>query len=787
VTITMRHRLRGWLAVNGWDVVIVLVLALLPALFFWRLIAPNPIDRMGITAGDFTDQYYPLRSYAAQQLIDGTWPLWNPMAYAGQPALADIQSGALYPPQMLQAGLLKAMGLDFPLWALELQVILHFSWAAVGAYLLGKALLRQRALADETFLSSSRSRRFVGVAVSLVFTYSGYMTGFPVQQLTILEVSCWLPWVLLALDALAHRVAQRDAGQVRMMGLAGLTLGMALLPGHPQTFLYVVYLAGIFFLWRIYHCWDSAAQDSRIGAYWLRAAGGLAGVFVFALALTAAQWLPTAEFIARSPRADMSYQAVSFGLPLHELVSVLYPGYFGGSPEYVGILPLVLIALALLLGRPRREIVFWAVIGVAALLLAFGGNTFLYALFYLLAPGFKVVRQQERAFLVFAISAAVLAGYGAAVLARSMSEQERVKYDSFRRSLSLVFGVAVVLTFLFYFGWVGGEHRDLFGGALRHHVFGVLLLGGSLVLLSLNTGGAFQRGWGMALLAGWIAFNGFSVNWRFNLAQPQGDAYFAPTPVTAFLQQVDAPQPFRIASGGLLPGGSGASSVYGLQDIIGNTPLHLASLEMFEQVVPEWRRWQLLNVHYVISDRDLTGPGMEAVFVGPSPTDGESPPHTVYRMGDPFPRAWVVHQWEVLPSLDAALQRIGEDSFDLRQMVVLDRDPEMLRGTASLGSEVSVVHYASNRLALHVDAQADGVVIVSEISYPGWRASVDGETVEVLGANGILRGIPVSAGTHEIELWYAPNSFRVGMALSGLAVLALAAAWALDRRCRPRG
>jgi hypothetical protein len=42
------------------DVAIVIFLALLPALFFWRLIAPNPADRMSIPAGDFTEQYYPL-------------------------------------------------------------------------------------------------------------------------------------------------------------------------------------------------------------------------------------------------------------------------------------------------------------------------------------------------------------------------------------------------------------------------------------------------------------------------------------------------------------------------------------------------------------------------------------------------------------------------------------------------------------------------------------------------------------------------------------------------------
>ena len=166
-------------------------------------------------------------------------------------------------------------------------------------------------------------------------------------------------------------------------------------------------------------------------------------------------------------------------------------------------------------------------------------------------------------------------------------------------------------------------------------------------------------------------------------------------------QSEAAPQPFRIAGGGLLPGGSGASSVYGLQDITGNTPLHLASLEQFDQGVPEWRRWQLLNVHYVVSDRDLSGPGLEQAFVAPETVGSETSPQIVYKMGDPFPRAWVVHQWEALPELQAALTRIGEESFDLRQSAVVDRTPDLAAPGPVPGSEAAVVAFSSaDRLTL---------------------------------------------------------------------------------------
>jgi uncharacterized membrane protein YgdD (TMEM256/DUF423 family) len=795
------------------DVVIVVILALLPALFFWRLIAPNPADRMNIPAGDFTEQYYPLRAYAARELSAGRLSLWNPSPYAGQPALADIQSGALYPPQIVEALLLHWLGLGFPVWALELQVIAHFAWAAAGAYLLGQRLARQaakpRALVPGIGIggtkpppgrTATRNARFAGVVVSLVFTYSGYLTGFPVQQVTILEVSAWAPWVLLGMEGLARgwRLETRDIVPfghwrlavrrlvpcVRRWVLAGLVLGLSLLPGHPQTSLYVVYIAIAFYFFIVLFPSSDDRRATSTAGYLLGAVGYMLVAILLGLAVAAAQLLPTLEFIARSPRAGMNYESVSFGLPLHELVSVIYPGYFGGSPEYVGILPMMLIGLALAVGRPRREIAFWTVVGLLAMLLAFGGNTFLYPLFYLLVPGFDAVRHQERAFLIYALSAAVLSGYGASALASALNRVRRGRLRRFERGLRIIFGAGLALTGLFFYGWVGSEHPDLFGGVLRHHVLGLVLLAGSLILLALRPSRALRRPWGMALVAGWIAFNLFSVNWRYNLEQPGATGPFAPTPLTEFLRTqvtpADGSVPLRIASAGLLPGGPGAASVYGLQDITGNTPLHLAAIEAFETQVPEWRRWQLLNVHYVLSERDLDGPGLTRVFPPGDPLpEGQV---RVYAMGDPFPRAWVVHAVEVIPDEEMAQARLSADEFDLRRAAVVAQQPDTsLRGPRD-GSSARVTAFASNEIRIEVDAVANGLLVLSEIYYPGWWASVDGAPAPLIQTDGLLRGVPVPEGQHIVRVWYAPASVRVGLVISVLALVGSVGGWLVANR-----
>jgi len=776
--------IRAALRCNWPDVAIIGLLAALPLLFFWRLVTPNPADVMNVASGDFAEQYYPLRAYAAHELSAGRLPLWNPFVNAGQPALADIQSGVLYPPQLLQVAILSGLGKGFPLGALEWQVILHFSWAAVGAYLLGRRLVAQ----DQHL--SQRNARFAGAVTAVVFTYSGYLTGFPVQQMTILEVSAWLPWVLVALDSLAVRQAQGWDAALPAVAWTALAVGLAWLPGHPQTWLYVVYTGLAFYAWRVVRH-RATTVDVPGWRYFLRAGGALALASVLAGALTAAQWLPTAEFITHSSRADMHYEALSFGLPLAELVTLIYPGYLGGSPAYLGIVPLVLIALAWGLGRPRREVIFWTAIAAVALLLSLGGGSFIYSVFYLLVPGFDAVRHQERAFLVYALAAALLSGYGALVLTRPLSRQRRLTWNCVEQGARRIFTVGLGVTFVFVYGSLATEQRDLFAGVLRHHTFALLLLAVTVVLLALRSRRWLRRPWGMALVVAWIAFNLFSVNWRFNLQPPT--AWFAPTPLTdAVAGHLAAEsEPVRIASGGQLPHGPGAAAIYRFQDIVGNTPLQLADYVEFEARVPEWRRWQLLNVHYVLSDRDLTGPGLRLVF--PSEAISQDASVTrLYAVTDPFPRAWVVYRVEVIVDRDAALRRIAGDDFELRAAAVVDRAIDMqLPASVTAGSSTArVTHFAAGEMIIEVDAGLPGLLVISEIAYPGWQAQVDDAVTPIVTANGVLRGVPVPAGRHQVRLWYDPPTVRLGTLVSGLTVGGGVLAWVIATvrawRSKPR-
>jgi len=499
---------------------------------------------------------------------------------------------------------------------------------------------------------------------------------------------------------------------------------------------------------------------------------GLVGILVLilvAFGLAAVQLLPTLEFIGLSPRAAIDYETASWGLFWHEMVSFLFPGYFGGSPQYVGILPMVLVAMAVLFEWRQRDKVFWIGLGLAAFLLSFGRHTFLYNVFYVLVPGFSRVRNQERVIFLFSFSLAILAGYGATLLVRPIPRVLRHSFQSFYQTLKRLGLAGLALTAFFYYGWLQSVHEgadpNFFTTVLRHHVFNLLLFGGVLLLLALRLCRGASRRWLMALCVGIIAFNLFTINWQFNL-QDATEEHFPQMGLTDSLREELAKgEPFRISTASLLPGAGNAGIVYELYDIAGNSPLHLASLEKFEAQVNERRRWQLLNVAYVFDLRELDREDLEFTYVKRGVR--------TYRVRDAWPHVWAVHEAVVAAGDEETWAILNAPDFDPARRVVLPREPGIaLPGGDTVGSRVDIVEYTPTRISLQADMVANGLLVLSDIYYPGWQARVDGQPVPIYRADYLLRAVPVEAGQHRVEVYYDPPLFKVGLAITILTLLA---------------
>ena len=87
----------------------------------------------------------------------------------------------------------------------------------------------------------------------------------------------------------------------------------------------------------------------------------------------------------------------------------------------------------------------------------------------------------------------------------------------------------------------------------------------------------------------------------------------------------------------------------------------------------------------------------------------------------------------------------------------------------------SITEYAANRIELETATGAPGLLVLSEVYYPAWKAYVDGQPAPVYLADHLLRSVPVPEGEHTVELRYESWTLRVGIAISLVTLATLIA------------
>lgn len=786
------------------DTLAILFLALLPFAWFWPLLAPGDA-RQWFPDGDFVDQFYAFASYETARFAAGELPLWNPFAYAGGPFWADVQAAVAYPPSLAVTLFSAWRWGELPLLALELEAVAHIGLAACLTYLFARHLLRNRPAA---------------LVAALVFGFGGYLTGYPMLQLAVLESNAWLPLALLGVARLAEGMGEPKRPP-RIDPWIALALGMAILAGHPQSALYLIYGVGAYALWRF------RDLPRRL---WLRVMASLAASMALGLGLAAAGWWPALEFLGLSNRAEAYYAMLSNGFPPTELLGLVLPGITHWAPLYLGVLPLLLAVAALLAWGRRgadiarsgasqggRDIPFWAGLGLLALLLSLGRHGFGFDLFYQFAPGFDLFRGQERAAFLAAFALAMLAGAGMALWEREGADgaaADEGDLDPASIGRDLVRGALLLAAFGLTLGFLATP--ELRPPALRL----ALLAGGVAFLVALRSGllgawggsGLRARLWLLAGIA-LILVDLQPALGGINLV-PRAPAELRPGPALAMARET---MPQRVINEDRLPPNVGM--LYGLESIGGASPLRLKRFDALREGLgggpgegqdseAESRLWDLFAVSHLLTWREqLPVPssilieqagaksieragakGAESASGGDS-TDGEPA-----ALGGDFAagpiylhlpewtngRAWRAMRAERIEDDALALERLRDPGFDPLSSVIL-ADGEA-GGGADFKASSSPIGHGPGFSRARTDGSEPGWLVFSEMHYPGWRATVDGEPAPLLRADLALIAVPVPAGAHEVEIRFEAPRVLQGIAISlatGLLLLVLAShgAW----------
>ena len=723
---------------------------------------------------DFVFYFYPLTERVADRLAAGELPLWNPYGCAGIPLLATLQVAAFYPGTWLTLLLPADRAL----------VVLMFLETLLGAGF-AYAFFRARA-----------SSRAAAVAGGFLFVF-GCLLGqsfWPAALSTLL----WLPWLLLCVERLAQ------TWQWRWWIALAAGVALQVLAGFPQYVVYSMYVVGPFAALRLFETLRAGSRDlARAAAVAL----GLAGAVALGAGAAGIQLLPTLELVGESSRAGELTPEKTHYLGAQTSVAGFLRNAIDPSPKniafgyrsdtgYLGIATLLLAVVGFVTGFRSAVVWFWLGIGIAGLVLSqgwIGWTAPLHALYAALPTGgtFRTPERLQLLPLFAAIALAVrgLDAFGAA----------RIPQRTRQAALAAAALFAAIAA-------IGGG-----AGAAWRAVAAIAAIAVMQVFRRQPTRASVAR----ALLVALVVVDGLLAT------APYGSLRALPSEWARHVNLFghDALGPEQASQ--LQPPDSARAEWSPLQPPIAAGPLaQIQRITCYEPLLPRaWHEFQTLSIERApligaqravneVAFDDVAGiarslvprslvamtpalrerlqSGLRQRFAAGAPPDPEPArvaTAEIVENADALPRAYVVFDFEVTP-LRVALERVIDGKHDFRASVLLDREPgAWTRPAPAKPLEPAVIRSLEpERVEIDAAPTADGLLVLSDTFYPGWRATVDGAAVEILRANGLFRAIRIPAGPHRVVFEYAPQSLRRGAFSTGLALLGIAVVPLVARR-----
>jgi len=95
---------------------------------------------------------------------------------------------------------------------------------------------------------------------------------------------------------------------------------------------------------------------------------------------------------------------------------------------------------------------------------------------------------------------------------------------------------------------------------------------------------------------------------------------------------------------------------------------------------------------------------------------------------------------------------------------------EQSENNLALG-QVTISSYEPNQVVLNVQADAKGFIVMADSYDTGWHLEVDNQEQKLYQVNGAVRGFWVEQGDHQVNMYYWPDSFALGLKLTGVGIL----------------
>jgi hypothetical protein len=789
------ERFRAWVSrsrvVRHWLLVLATLLAAAHfPIFCGRMVFNRDLSRF----------LYPIHWFIDDSVRRADSPWWTPHIGLGHSMLADPQSALFYPVNLIYlAGRLP--------FTISVVCLLHLLWGAAGMVKAARAF---------------HLAHVPALIAGLSWALSGYVASLWTNGAR-LPSAAWMSWQILAWVNLA-RLAREGKWAPRAIAWLALATAAAVVAGD----IFVAMMGGMLGL-GLAGAWllgerpareGRAPQAGRPGAIARRLLGGSLLGAGLGILLAMAALLPAAVAVQGTERAGGISSEIAQRGSLHpiRLVEFAAPEAFSrawyGAPDqpwvdsfldgaplslstYLGGSVLVLLLLAFLpaglrgSGTPldhrqpqRAAAVLVAVVGLAFLLLAFGRHTPVFAAFRTLIVPIRYMRGPEKFMLAVVPCVALLAGWGT----------QRLFEHPFRQQWK--WGIAVPLFLLGLLllaplllpGGLGDQvqKRAWHGLAAAVFVLVAWALAGRRVLVS-----------NAALLL--LVVADLSMGATLTLRFEKTSALREPALAHAMQRNTTSPAlPLpRLFRGGKVQLAASQSSELGGDQVTWQTlrdnlsvPFGVAVLPGYGVVIPpaltdllrqgRLDALRLLSVDYAL----LSAPADSA----PIP-DGLTlllrplPGVRLYHLDRALPRTFVAFDWKKHSSLELAQHLLDPDVVSGKIVLLDEREPWTSPGASSLPPvPCTFAHFGNTSVHATCDNALPGLAIFVEQYAPGWSATVDGASVPLLKANGVMRAVPVPAGVHAVQLTYTPPGLVAGVLLSLLGLGAILVLFLMARR-----
>ncbi len=687
---------------------------------------------------DFLFSSYPVRVFAATSMAMGEIPLWNPYTFSGMPFMADIINSVFYLPCVALVAFVKNGTLSY--YPLQLMVLLHVPLAGVSMYFLARS-----------FSLRTLASLFAGVAYML----TGFMVLHAIHQ-PVITLAAWIPLIVLS-----FRKALAEPGWTWVF-LAALIVGHSTLCGFPQLSLYI-YL--FLFAYWIFEIFGPRAEGEQLIGRLLKLALRAGVVVGLSLGVALIQLAPTNELAGLSQRSEITYTFATQGsIPWIQLLTLFFPKVLGSSGAagyhffgdggywnywetgiYVGILPLFLSVLALIRWKEKRHLIFFAGFALFALMYAMGDHFVVHRFFFEFIPGFSRFKTPARIGILFAFCVTLLSAFAIDDLLSTTFDAAKRK--RIMRAVGFTAGFALLLVVAVRSGMFDASLPFLKDASVNATIMGGVNT--AFIVMVLSAAALFWIVRSHSSAAGYALIAVLFVD-LYLFGEGQNDGKTNPTEyfqqaanIVTYLKQEGEHEYFRVntrnSQGMIMDRNQGmVDRIFSME---GYTPL---ALQRNIMPIPPDRFLDLENAKYMTVTQ-----GNHLALV----------PNRSY-----LPRAFMLYQARVFHSEDSVVAYMSGPAFDERKTAVLEEPlpSGFHEDTSDVPWAANVTAYGDNSLAVHVQTERPGLLVVSETFFPGWHAFLDDREVPILLCDYRLRAVDMPGGDHIVRMVYSPAAFKLG-------------------------